>query len=180
MVVVGENSVSALAIGAGGSWSRALPDAVNVAVGYGSVWTLSRLPGARSLVVRHDPRSGRVTGRRVATAGAAAIAVGAGAVWVANGCTNGILRVPVGPGPGSCIRVGKGPSDVAVGAGAVWGADAAGSRIVRLDAATGSIAASWAAPGRPATIAAAGSSVVAATRRGDVFRLTSDDLEGGR
>ncbi len=171
VVAVGDSRVGAVSTRRGRDWSKALPGGVDVAAGYGAIWVLSRLPGGRGLVTRRDPGSGGVTGRRTVSAAATGIAVGLGAVWVANGCPNGVLRAPVGPGPGSCIRVGKGPSDVTVGAGAAWVADAAGARVTELDAATGAIVRAWSVRGRPAAVAASPAVVVAATRSGGVVRL---------
>lgn len=57
-------------------WSRPLANGVDMAVGYGSVWTLSRTD-AGSLVTRWAPASGRVIGRRRVDGPATAIAVGA-------------------------------------------------------------------------------------------------------
>jgi hypothetical protein len=160
---------------------RALPDAVDVASGYGSVWSLSRLPNGRSLVTRREPGTGRVVGRRVVPAAATAIDVGLGAVWIANGCVDGVLRAPVGPGAGMCTPMGKGAADVVVGRGSAWAADSAGARVAELDAATGSVLRTWEVPGRPAAVAVAGNSVVTLTRRGDLFRLTDGSArEAGR
>ncbi len=171
VVVLGESRLVGVPQGGGRTWSRPLPFGIDVAAGYGSAWTLSRAEGARSLISRHDLATGRVVGRRVSGAGGTAIAVGLGAVWVANGCDNGVLRAPVGAGPATCTRVGKGPADVAVGRGAAWAADAAGQRIVELDPATGAIVGSWPVAGRPASIVAGPSGVFATTRGGGAVGL---------
>lgn len=171
VVVVGDSRIAAVPTGGTPGWSRALPDAVDVAGGYGSVWAVSRLPGARSLVTRREPGTGKVVGRRVVPAAATAIDVGLGAVWVANGCADGVLRVPVGPGAGTCTPMGKGAADVTVGGGSAWAADAAGARVAELDAASGSVVRAWDVPGRPATVAVADGSVVTLTRGGDLFLL---------
>jgi hypothetical protein len=173
---VGDNRIAGVPTGAGRPWSRALPSAVDVGVGYRSVWTLSRLPGARSLVARRDPATGRVTGRRILSAGATRLAVGLGAVWVANGCENGVLRAPVGGGAGACVRVGKGPADVTVGGGAAWAADASAGRIVEMDGATARIVRTWAVDGRPAAVAASGDVVAVVTRGGRAFALAPGEL----
>ena len=175
VVVLGESRLTGLPARGGRSWSRALPFGVDVAAGYGSVWTLSRAEAARSLISRRDPATGRIVGRRVSGAGGTAIAVGLGAVWVANGCDNGVLRAPVGAGPATCTRVGKGPADVAVGRGAAWVADAAGQRIVELDPATGAIVRIWPVAGRPASIVAGRAGVFATIRGGGVVRVPLGD-----
>lgn len=171
VVMVGDSRIAAVPTGRSRGWSHALPDAVDVASGYGSVWSLSRLPNARSLVARRDPATGRVTGRRVVPAAATAIDVGLGAVWVANGCADGVLRAPVGPGPATCTPMGKGAADVAVGGGSAWAADAARTRVVELDGVTGSVVQTWEVPGRPTAVAVAGDSAVTLTQAGRLFRL---------
>ncbi len=171
VVAIGGDRVTGVPTGSGRPWSRVAPGAIDVAAGYGSVWVLSRQDGGRGLVTRRDPTTGRVTGRRAAPAGPTAIAVGLGAVWVANGCPDGVLRAPVGPGPGVCARVGKGPVDIAVGGGSAWAADAAGRNVVELDAATGAVIGSWLTPGRPAALAVTGEQVVAVTQSGTALRL---------
>ncbi len=166
VVGVGGSQVVAVPLRGAAGWRQALPGAADVAVGYRSVWTVSAGDAGTGLLTRRDPATGAVVGRRTLPAAPTAIAVGAGAVWIANGCANGVLRVPVGPGPGRCTGVGRGAADVVVGAGAAWAADAAGLRIVRLDAATGAATARWTTAGRPAALAVAGDRVVALTRGG--------------
>src|SRR5690606_22323371 len=83
--------------GRGGGWARPVPGAVDVAVGGGSVWTVSRAPGG-SVIARWSP-AGRRVGVRAVPGAATAVAVGAGAVWVAGGCPAGVVRAPVGAGP---------------------------------------------------------------------------------
>jgi hypothetical protein len=184
VVVMGDSRVAGVPTGTAPAWSRALPSAVDVAVGYQSVWTLSRLPGARSLLARREPATGRVTGRRTVPTAATRLAVGLGAVWIANGCANGVLRAPVGGGAGTCVRVGRDPADVAVGAGAAWAADASGGRIVEMEGDTARIVRTWALDGRPSAVDAAGDVVAVVSRGGRAFALARGDAgpadSGGR
>jgi hypothetical protein len=152
-----------------GGWTRSVPDAVDVAVGYRSVWTVSRT--ARGSLVRRWTTSGRPAGVRRVPGAVTAIAVGQGAVWLANGCPGSVARAPIGPGPMSCRRIGQGFSDVAIGARAVWAADGDGGRVVRLAPRTGAVAASTRLSGGPAGLAADGDRVWALTRRAGVFSL---------
>ena len=91
-----------------------------------------------STVVRVDIRGGRsrISAHGYAGYTPAGIAVGMGAVWVANYNANTVSRLdpssldPAGPHP---INVGKGPSGIAVGGGAVWVADSFQNTVSRID-----------------------------------------------
>jgi hypothetical protein len=152
-----------------GAWTRSVPDAVDVAVGYRSVWTVSRTSGGS--LVRRWTTSGRPAGIRRVPGAVTAIAVGHGAVWLANGCPGSVARAPVGPGPVTCRRIGSGFSDVAIGVAAVWAADDDGDRVVRLVPLTGAVAASARLPGGPAGVVADGDRAWTLTRRAGVFLL---------
>ena len=75
------------------------------------------------LLARLDPISGRVVQRVDPNAGPSALAIGAGALWVADREANNVARVDP-TGLLTPIAVGHGPSAIAVGAGAVWVASA--------------------------------------------------------
>jgi hypothetical protein len=178
IVVLNANRLASIPTRGARRWSQPSPGAIDVDVGYGSIWVLSRIAGGRSLITRRDLATGRVVGRRGAPAAATAIAVGLGAVWVANGCPNGVLRAPAGPGPATCVRVGKGPADIAVGGGSAWAADAARRRVVELDGATGAMVRAWVTPDPPASLAVGARGVVALTRRGDTLLLRDTEPPG--
>lgn len=88
-------------------------------------------------VLRVDPAS-RAIGQTVAVgSGPDAVAVGAGAVWVANYLDGTISRIDPGTdGVVQTIRVGSGPSAVAVGNRLVWVANTLGSSVSRIAAST--------------------------------------------
>jgi YVTN family beta-propeller protein len=67
-----------------------------------------------------------------------AIAVGGGAVWVANNFSGTVSRVdPAADHVVQTIQVGNGPSGIAVGDGAVWVANSNGGTLSKLDAVSG-------------------------------------------
>ena len=60
------------------------------------------------------------------------LAVGFGAVWVADG-TRSVVRADEGSGKLEPIRVGKGPVDVAAGSDAVWVVNSTDGTVARFD-----------------------------------------------
>jgi YVTN family beta-propeller protein len=144
-----------------------------VAVGEGSAWATS--PQAGTLV-----RVDLATQRPVATIGAGpapdSVAVGAGAVWVAN-------RLDTGPGtvtrvdPSSnqvvaTIAVGGRPDHLAVGAGAVWVVNATESTVSRIDPSTNAVVATInAGPGAQSVTVGEGAVWVSNTDVGTVSRV---------
>jgi hypothetical protein len=169
VIALGSARLASLRRDGRGGWTRSVPGAVDVAVGYRSVWTVSRT--ARGSLVRRWTTSGRPAGVRRIPGAVTAIAVGHGAVWLANGCPGSVARAPVGPGAVTCRRIGSGFSDVAVGASAVWAADADGGRVVWLAPRTGAVAAAARLPGRPVGVVADGDRAWVLTRRAGVFSL---------
>lgn len=174
--VLGSGRVASVPVGgrgAGRAWRRAVPGALALAWGYGSVWVLARErtgrgPGA-SLVLRLDPEDGRVVGRRRAPGAGTAIAVGGGRLWVGNGCPGGWLSAPVGPGPSRCGASARGVADVAAGPGATWAADADGRAVLRLGVRRASERVRL--PVRPEAVAAGAGSAWAVSRRGGLYRV---------
>ena len=59
------------------------------------------------------------------------VAVGAGAVWVANEADDNVTRIDASSGSSLNIYVGTGPTGVAYGAGAVWVANAGDGTVSR-------------------------------------------------
>jgi len=170
VAAVGDGRVAVLGTRGGRRWARSLPGALDVATGYGSVWTLATAPQAGGLVTRWDPATGRVVGRRAIPGAATAIAVGHGAVWVANGCAGGVLRAPVGPGPATCLAAAAGATDVAVETG-VWVADGDGARLLRLEPASGRVVASARTGSRPTALATGADAVWALSGGGPLLRV---------
>jgi YVTN family beta-propeller protein len=86
-----------------------------------------------SELYRIDPADGFVSNTISLAAPPTAVAVGAGAVWVAG--TNGVTRVE--PETRTISRIiplpAVNPTDIAVGEGAVWVANGGGTTVVRID-----------------------------------------------
>lgn len=107
---------------------------VGVAVGEDGVWVLDQ---ARARLTRHDPQSGRRSGRAVPVGTSPiTVAVGEGFVWVLDGAA-GVQRIDSSTGrpSGDPVAVSD-PNGIAVGAGAVWVTSRAGRSVTRIDAAT--------------------------------------------
>jgi hypothetical protein len=110
---------------------------------------------------------------RAVPGAATAVAVGAGAVWVAGGCPAGVVRAPIGAGPATCVRTGGGVADVAVGPGAAWALDADGRRLLRLAPATGDVVAVAPLPGRPIALATGAGAVAVLVAGGRIVRVAA-------
>ena len=88
---------------------------------------------ADNTVTRIDA-GGIATGPLPVGRGASGIAVGAGAVWVANTLDDTVTRIDPATGETKAtIPVGAGPRGLAVGLGAVWVADSRGADVSRID-----------------------------------------------
>ena len=137
------------------SASSVLPQFSDIAFGLGSLWIVNR---AANSVVELDPAT--IQRLRDVTVGQSptAIAVGAGALWVANFDDDTVTRVTV-PGRGQTVEtddfeVGDGPVDVAVGEGAVWVVSSLDRTLTRLDPETGGVDARIAVGSEPQRVAA--------------------------
>jgi DNA-binding SARP family transcriptional activator/streptogramin lyase len=99
-----------------------------IAVGEGAVWVASR-PGfrccppetvGRGTLTRVDPRANSVDAAIPIGGQPAAVAVGAGAVWIADPGTRSVVRVDPDTYGVKRIPVGARPRGIAVGDGYVW------------------------------------------------------------
>ena len=100
-------------------------DADKIAAGREGVWFLEG-----SVVSQIDPRTNR-TGQTISigSEGTAAIAVGAGSIWVTAEQQGAVWRIEPGPRPETrSIDVGAGVTYIAFGAGAVWAANTSTAR----------------------------------------------------
>jgi hypothetical protein len=113
---------------------------------------------------------GRRIGTRSLPGAATALAVGAGAVWVANGCAGGVARAPVGAGPVDCLGGRWGAGDIAACPAGAWVADADDSRVLRLTTA-GAVAGAVRLPGRPSIVACRGGVGWVVDGRGGLTRV---------
>jgi streptogramin lyase len=101
--------------------------------GGGKIWALNRI---QSEVTPIDDVTGRV-GEAIALPGdPIAVAVGDGALWVADH-SGAVERIPInGSGGVQSVRVGGVPEDIAFGAGAVWVTNCGTRSVDRIDPAT--------------------------------------------
>jgi len=145
------------------------------ASGLGSVW-VAHLGGT---VSRIDPRSRRVVARIVVGNEPRALAVGAGAVWVANAWWDGtVSRIDRSNVVTEEIPVGPGAVALAAGAGAVWVANALDDTVLRIDPATSAIKATIAVGKRPGGIAVgAGAVWVTGSGDGTILKIDPDTNE---
>jgi YVTN family beta-propeller protein len=123
------------------------------------------------LLTRLDPSTGRPVQSIDPNAGPTAVAVGAGAVWIADSDANTVTRVDP-TGLLTPIPVGHGPSGIAIGAHAVWVVDALDDKVVRIDPNTRALTTTIPVGQHPAGIAVgAGSVWVANSGDGTVTRI---------
>jgi DNA-binding beta-propeller fold protein YncE len=102
---------------------------VALTVGDGAIWVVSR-PDFRccplvsigtGALSRIDPRTNSITETFPLAGDPVGVAVGAGAVWVANAGSRSVIKVdPKEHRPPETIKIGGRPSGIAFGRGAVW------------------------------------------------------------
>jgi len=121
--------------------SSTLPEFSDVAFGLGSLWIVNRTSNE---VIELDPLTSQER-RRITVSGQepSAIAVGDGALWVANFGDDTVTKITI-PGPGESATltttdVGDGPVDVAVGEKAVWVANQLDRSVSRIDPETSEV-----------------------------------------
>jgi YVTN family beta-propeller protein len=185
-VAVGEGAVW-VANSADGTVSRIDPEtrrvvetigigapAIDVAAGEGSVWTAN---GSDGTVTEIDPRTNAVV-QSINLRGSDtlvpdethAVAVGAGAVWVAKGARQ-IVRINPRTGSVSAtIDVGAQPADIAVSGDSVWTATAA-ERVLRIEPRTNRVVAEAAVAGFPISLSAGPEAVWVGTYPTTVWRI---------
>jgi peptide/nickel transport system substrate-binding protein len=106
-------------------------------------------------VSRIDAATGDVRQTIDVGGGPAGVAIGRGAVWVANGLDGTVSRIdPMTNRVVQTITVGNGPTGVANGEGAVWVTNSADGTLSRIDPATGTVTRTL-----PAAIGASGITV---------------------
>jgi YVTN family beta-propeller protein len=141
-----------------------------VAVGQGAVWLLA----ANGEIARVNPKSHRVADKIPIGNSPAAIATGAGSVWVADSIDDTVTRIdPAGANAvATPIPVGQGPSAIAVGEGAVWVANTQDDTVSRIDPRSAAVTRTISVGARPTGIAASDGAVwVANSLGGTVSRI---------
>ncbi len=107
----------------------------SAAVGAGFIWAVF----GNSVLGQIDSRTNAIVTTGIAGSSPSAIAVGEGAVWVANSGDNTVSRMlPETATTVSTISVGRQPSGVAVADGIVWITDRGDNLVTRYDARSGS------------------------------------------
>lgn len=122
---------------------------------------------------------GEIMGQARAGTQPAGIAVGAGAVWVANSGDSSVSRfdpVSFEQGPVRTISVGLQPSGIAVGQDAVWVANTGDDTVTRIDPASHSTATIQVAD-EPVAVAVSPDAVWVASRSGTVSRIDPETSE---
>ncbi len=90
------------------------------------------------LLSRLSPQTARIVQHIDPNAGPTAVAIGEGAVWVADSDANTVTRIDP-TGLLTPITVGEGPSAIAVGEGGVWVADSLGDSVTLIDPGTDAV-----------------------------------------
>lgn len=123
------------------------------------------------LLTRIAGATGRVVQQLDPNANPTAIAIGAGAVWIADNQADNVTRVDP-TGLETPIAVGNGPSGIAVAPDGVWVADSLDNAAVRIDPNTRAVTATIPVGDLPAGVAVgAGSVWVANSGAGTVTRI---------
>jgi serine/threonine-protein kinase len=132
-----------------------------LAAGEGAVWATTNFG-----TVRVDPSRNAVVARVALPFDPRDIAVGAGAVWIANGTGNSIWVVdPDTNRVVDRIPVGLEPMGVAVGEGAVWVANRRDGTVSRIDPQRGAVTATIHVGGHPEDVAVGPGGVWVAVHR---------------
>jgi peptide/nickel transport system substrate-binding protein len=98
----------------------------------------------------------------------AAIATGAGSIWVTNGADGTVTRIdPHGPHVEQTLVVGSLPAGVSYGAGAVWVSNALDGSVSRIDPQANQVVQTISIGGRPTGVAAGAGAVWVADADGD-------------
>jgi class 3 adenylate cyclase/DNA-binding beta-propeller fold protein YncE len=149
------------------------PKLTGFATDGGSIWIALLYNG----VYRIDAASGRVLGPVPGSSDATALAIGGGAVWIAERNDEVVSRIdPTTRTVELSIPFGAREADsMAFGAGALWVADAATNKVWRIDPVQNEVSDTIEVGQGPAAIAIAGNAVWVANRGdGTISRIDAD------
>jgi DNA-binding beta-propeller fold protein YncE len=117
----------------------------SVGVGEGGVWMIRMTDTTNKLeLIEVNPQvqARDVAFNQPAPAGATAVRVGFGSVWVSSPTDDLITRInPTTGAVEASVKVGRNPQFFAVGEGAVWTLDQLGKTVSRIDPATNAVSA---------------------------------------
>jgi YVTN family beta-propeller protein len=160
---------------------RRAPWPAALAADEAGAWAVNTAPFyKRGMLVRIDAATNRLQGRPVPLGrGPSGLAVGAGAVWVADALEGTVRRIdPLRGRIVARIRVGRQPYTLAFAAGSLWVTNSDDGTVSRIDPATNRVAATIPVGRSPYGIAAgSGSLWVANLGEGSVSRI---DASTGR
>ncbi len=150
----------------------AAPAVPAVAVDGDAVWTATGGFFSRPRISRIDAATNKVV-TTIATGNApAGVAVGFGAIWVADTFDNTVSRIDASNVVTATIPVGRGPQAIAVGAGAVWVVDRLDDAVVRIDTSRNAVTTTIPVGRGPSAIAVGADAVwVTNSRGGTVSRI---------
>jgi YVTN family beta-propeller protein len=141
----------------------------SVALGLGSVWVAN---GKLAAVYRVETGRRRVSARVDVGNDPAGVAVGEGAVWVADRTENNVRRIVPTGAVTDTIPVGNGSGPIAAGEGAIWVANSRDGTVSRIDPTTHAVRAEIPVGRLPSGIAVgAGAVWVANSLSGTVSRI---------
>jgi streptogramin lyase len=124
----------------------------DLAVGYGSVWTLG--DGIDRRMWRLDRQTGRILATIELPFIPRTVAAGEGGVWVTAPLDDRVLRIdPETNAITATITTGRGTSGVATGAGSVWVTSTIDGTVSRIDPASAEVVDQTTVGGRPREIA---------------------------
>ncbi|MBD0330784.1 MAG: hypothetical protein ICV64_11870 [Thermoleophilia bacterium] len=145
----------------------------SISVGASGVWVAFAAHTA-AYVARIEPSSDRIADQGFSADRPSAVAVGEGAVWVANGDdASTVSRMqPETATAIDTITVGRAPRGIAVGHGAVWVANTLDGTVSRVDPKSRSVAATIPVGDEPVSVSAgAGAVWVANAGEGTISRI---------
>jgi streptogramin lyase len=111
------DAVTGLQLGSTSAGSQAVSETASVALGLSAAWFVS---SAGRTMSKLDPQSPAVEQTFAVGNGPSGVAVGDGAVWVANSRDGTVSRVNPGGGKPKTIKLGSPPGGIVAAYGAVW------------------------------------------------------------
>ena len=172
----------ALAVGAGSVWAAnsvdgtvtridpeggqiVIPvrdDTSGMAFGEGSLWVTDRQD---ETLYQIRPETNRVVSSIPVGDGPAAVAVAAGAVWIASDVHRSLKKIDVASGSSREIPLGSTPTAIVAGGGAVWVASEEGGTVFRVEPRTGVVTHTVTVGGGPVSLAVGEGAVWVANRQ---------------